>query len=374
MATIDDFRAGFLEEPGYLNYASVGPLSGTVRDELRADYDALTRMRFGAGARARENGARLADAAAAVTGHPAENIVAQPNTSMGLMHALLGLSGRVLLSRGEFPSLPVAAVRAQQLRHELDVAWLDSADGRVTAAAIADALSDDVTAVAIALVDARTGYRSDIAAIREVIGDRLLIIDAIQGIGAVAADFEAADVIATGGHKWLRAGWGTGFLAFSDRALARIEPVVSGFTGTTENEPWGHVPDPARGQANAFTVAAPDHIAAARLATALEEVASVGIAAIDSAVLDRVAEMIEMLDAASLNIVSPRERAEQSGIVVVKPDEGGLARLGAALHNTGLTTTTRQGAVRFSVHAGTDDQTMRMLRQALLVYRTPSDS
>ncbi len=40
----------------------------------------------------------------------------------------------------------------------------------------------------VSLVDFRTGYRADLAALRDVIGDRLLIVDAIQGFGAVDAD------------------------------------------------------------------------------------------------------------------------------------------------------------------------------------------
>ncbi|SEB35199.1 Selenocysteine lyase/Cysteine desulfurase [Paramicrobacterium humi] len=374
MATIDGFRAGFLEEPGYLDFAAVGPVSQTVVEELRAAYDGLSRMRFGARARIMTNGDRLAQAVAALTGFEPENVTAQPNTSMGLVQAIFGLRGRLLLSRGEFPSMTVAAVRSTQLRRELELSWLDGVDGRVTAGDIAQSLTDDVSAVVVALVDPRTGYRADLTAIREAIGDRLLIVDGIQGVGAVTADFTAADVIATGGHKWLRAGWGTGFLAFSDWALERIDPVVSGFTGTEEYEPWGHVPDPARGTIGAFTVSGPDYVAEARLAAALEEVGQTGQATIEAAILDRVGELIELFDASGLEVVSPRERAEQSGIVVVDPGEGGAARLGAALYNTGVTATTRQGRVRFSVHAGTDDATIRMLRQALLVYRTPDDN
>lgn len=374
MTTIEQFRDTFLEEPGYLNYASIGPVSATVRDELRAEYDALTRMRFGAGDRTRTHDDRLADAVSAMTGHNSTNIIAQPNTSTGLLRAMFGLTGHILMSRDEFPSLPVAAVRAQSALDRLSITWIDGADGGVTPDVLTQALNDEITAVAVTLVDARTGYRADLSAIRDVIGDRLLIVDAIQGAGVIDADYSSADVVVTGGQKWLRSGWGTGFLSFSDRALERLDPVISGYTGTTEYEPWGSVPDAARGRAAAFTVAGPDYVAEARLASAIESVTSVGIAQIETAVLDRVGEVIAMLDAAELPIVSPRKRDEQSGIVVVRPAEGKLGSLGAALHNTGLTTTSRQGTVRFSIHAGTIDPTFRMLKQALLVYRSSDDT
>jgi len=41
----------------------------------------------------------------------------------------------------------------------------------------------------------------------------------------------------TVGQKWLRAGWSTGFLYASARALERLEPALTGWTG---------VRDPAR--------------------------------------------------------------------------------------------------------------------------------
>lgn len=374
MTTIDLFRDTFLEEPGYLNYASIGPVSATVRDELRAEYDALTRMRFGAGERTRAHDDRLADAVSVMTGHSSANIIAQPNTSTGLLRVLFGLTGHILMSRDEFPSLPVAAVRAQSALDRLSITWIDGADGRVSPDVLTQALNADITAVAVTLVDARTGYRADLSAIRDVIGDRLLIVDAIQGAGVIDADYSSADVVVTGGQKWLRAGWGTGYLSFSDRALERLDPVISGYTGTAEYEPWGAVPDAVRGSAAAFTVAGPDYIAEAALASAIEEVTSVGIGQIEAAVLDRADEVIEMLDAVGLPIISSRKRNEQSGIVVVRPAEGSLGSLGAALHNTGLTTTSRQGTIRFSIHAGTIDSTLRMLKQALLVYRSSADT
>ena len=97
----------------------------------------------------------------------------------------------------------------------------------------------------MSLVDSRTGYLCDIEGIRQVIGDRLLIVDAIQGFGVVDAPWEVADVVLSGGQKWCRAGWGTGFMALSARPLERLTPVFSGFTGTEEGEPWDEVPPPA---------------------------------------------------------------------------------------------------------------------------------
>ena len=42
--------------------------------------------------------------------------------------------------------------------------------------------------------------------------------------------------MAGGGQKWLRAGWGTGYLALSDRAVERLTPVFSGYLGTADDQ------------------------------------------------------------------------------------------------------------------------------------------
>ena len=136
-------------------------------------------------------------------------------------------------------------------------------DGFVTPDVVREALTDDTRALAVSLVDFRTGYRADLTALREVIGDRLLIVDAIQGFGAVEADYAAADVVCGNGYKWLRAGRGTGFAWFGERALERIAPVLSGFAGTDGDLPVDVVPLPAA-SAQAFTVSRPDQPRASR--------------------------------------------------------------------------------------------------------------
>ena len=82
--------------------------------------------------------------------------------------------------------------------------------------------------------------------------------------------------IVSGGQKWVRAGWGTGFLALSDRALERLTPVFSGFAGTDVDLPLDEVLPPAQ-DARAYAISNPSPIAEARLAGALEQIAAVGV-------------------------------------------------------------------------------------------------
>ncbi|RQP10079.1 MAG: aminotransferase class V-fold PLP-dependent enzyme [Microbacteriaceae bacterium] len=370
--SIDDFAARFHEEPGYLDFASAGPIGDTVRAELDAFAGVLGGGRFGSFATFYEQDERVRAAVSALTGFRPDQISFQPNTSQGLMHALFGLTGGVALSPGEFPSLPYAAVRAQQALGVVTPQWLETDHGRVTPGNIRDQLDASTVAVAVSLVDFRTGHLVDLEGLRQVIGDRLLIVDAIQGFGVVDAPYDLADVVVAGGQKWARAGWGTGFLALSDRALDHLTPVWSGFpaserAGMTLDEVLAPAHD-----ARAYTVSNPDWIAMARFSAALEEIAEVGVPAINARIAERVSDIIDIADEFALPVVSPRAENERAGIVVVQPDPDHLTVLSAALHNHGVSVTVREGTVRLSAHASTDAETLTLLRSALLSFATAS--
>jgi selenocysteine lyase/cysteine desulfurase len=371
-AAWDAYLDGFTEDPGYLDYGRIGPLAGVAAAESLGQTEVLSRARFGSLDHFAEQDERMRTAVAGATGFRADQIVAQPNTSTGLMHAMFGLTGDVLLSPADFPSVPFAAMRAAEALHVAVPQWLDlsgSEDtaGQVTPGAVRDQLSASTVAVAVCLVDSRTGFRVDLDGIRQVIGDRLLIVDAIQGFGVVDAAYDAADVVASGGQKWARAGWGTGFLALSDRAVERLTPVMSGFTGTDLAEPWDEVPPPARA-ASAFRVTNADGVAEARFAAALEEINAVGIGAIQAAVGANADRVLDLADEYGIPVRSSRDPRERAGMVVLQPAPERLTALGAALHNHGITATGRGATVRLSTHAKLAEETVDMLRDAFTAY------
>lgn len=368
MTTIEEFARGFGEEPGYLDYGRVGPLSQTVREEALGQYEILSRARFGTIERMREEDARLRDAVSVLTRFPADQVVFQPNASSGLLHAAFGLTGGdVLLSLAEFPSLTYAAERAAQALRVITPVWLETDHDRVTPARIREQLTDSTSAVMVSLVDSRTGYLADIDGIRQVIGDRLLIVDAIQGFGVVDAPWEVADVVVSGGQKWMRSGWGTGFLALSERAIDHLTPVFSGWTGSGPDQPWDEVLEPVRG-AGAFSVSNPDLVAEARFAAALEEVAAVGVDAVSAAIADNVERVLALADEFAVPVISSRSPDERAGMVVLEPLPEQVAAFSASLFNHGVTATVRATSVRISVHAGTTEETLDMLRASFTSF------
>jgi selenocysteine lyase/cysteine desulfurase len=233
----------------------------------------------------------------------------------------------------------------------------------MTPDAVAAELSADTAVVSVSAVDFRTGYRADLAALRDVVGDRLPVVDGIQGFGVADEPWEAADVLVTGGQKWLRAGWGTGFLALSGRALDRLTPVLSGWTGAAEPGTFdGEIRPPAEGAAG-WSITHPSPVTAGAFAAALELVAGTGVRTIGALVEERVAELTETLRSLGARIVSSTGR--RAGILAFSFPDRSTRRTGAALAAEGVAATVRDEHVRLSPHASTPPAAAERVRSAL---------
>ena len=150
---LGDYQARFDEEPGYLDYARIAPVGRTVLEEQTALSSVLAHARFGSvnGLMAQHD--RMRQAVGALGGFRPDQVVFQPNTSSGLMHAMFGLTGGVAVSPLEFPSLTFAVRRAAEALGVLSPLWLETENGRVTPGNLRDQLTSSVAAVAVSLVD-----------------------------------------------------------------------------------------------------------------------------------------------------------------------------------------------------------------------------
>lgn len=367
MGSFSDYAAAFGSNPGFLNWASFAPLSASVLSEVAADAEMLSTGRPAAFTLSRERIQEARGLVAELLGAPArlDDVTLQPSTTHGLMHAFYGLRGTVLASPAEFPSVSHTLDRAAKASAGgLTPRWIEPAHTFVTPEAVAEALDDEVTALAVSHVDFRTGYRTDLAALRDVLGpDRLLIVDAAQSFGVVDADYLVADVVAGHGYKWLRAGRGTGFAWFSARARERIEPVLSGFGGVEGGELVLDEIAPPAASAQAYTVNFPDSLAVARLATALRDVRDAGVPAIEEAIRGHVDTILEIAARHGVPVLTPAEPERRAGIVALAPAEPAV--LAAMLANVGISATTRGATIRVAPHVGTEPETFAMLDQAI---------
>jgi selenocysteine lyase/cysteine desulfurase len=340
------------ESTGYLDFARFGPQwAEVVAEEAR-----LTGLSATAGPSTVDElmrgDARARAAVARLCGTDADHVVLLPNTSTGLFQVAFGLAGDVLVAKGEFPANTYPWVRAGKARW-LPTQW-------VTAELVRQV--PDTAAVSVSAVDFRTGYRADLAALREAAGDRLLIVDGIQGFGVIDEPWQVADVLVVGGQKWLRAGWSTGFMTLSDRALERLEPVLSGWTGATEPGLFDNEVHPPAAGAAAWSLTNLSPIAAGTFATALEIVERLGVPAIEAGLDGRVNELADVIKRAGGDIVSAPRRA---GILAFTLPGRSPADIGTTLAAHGITATVRTEHIRLSPHVSTTAETVELLAAAL---------
>ncbi|MFK0118128.1 aminotransferase class V-fold PLP-dependent enzyme [Streptomyces sp. NPDC090994] len=361
------YAAHFDAPAGYLDFARFGPPS---RDAVAATARAVE-----ASARAThttvdelmraEETAR--DAAARLAGADAAHTVLLPNASTGLFHAALGLQhGTVLAPRGDFPSNQYPWRRAAELGRAVP-RWLEPAPGGgVTPGLVRAALTDDVVALSVSAVDFRTGFRADLAALREVIGpDRLLVVDAIQAFGAAELPWQAADVVIAGGQKWLRAGWSTGFATLSDRALESLQPVLTGWTGVADAGVFDGVEHPPAPDARRWSITNLSPVTAASFAAALDLVERYGVEAIENAIGVRVAELADTVEEFGGRVLSPADPARRAGILSFTVPGHDPAAVARALRGEGVTPTVRADSLRLSPHASTPAEAVERVAAAL---------
>ncbi|MFE7586486.1 aminotransferase class V-fold PLP-dependent enzyme [Streptomyces gardneri] len=361
---------------GYLDHARVGPLSRRAAAALTAATDLATRSDpadldrlFALSDAARTSAARLLDA------RPHE-IALAPSTSNGLFTVAAGLQGpgTVLVPRDEFPAnvypwLRFAGRGGPAVR-------LVAPDGRrhITPDLLRRNLTPDVTALTVSAVDSLTGHVAPLAALKEVLGpDRLLVVDAIQGLGAVPLEADAADILVSGGQKWLRAGWGAALLLIRDRCAERLAPGLGGWAGVAEPFAARHPAPPLPGAA-AHLATNPDFPAAAALGAAVDELlAEGGPAATGARIRATLAELLDRARQAGAEILldglGHRERA---GIGTFRLPGHDPVTVHRTLEAAGVITTRRDEWIRLSPHTSTPAAAVDLFAEALHTLTTGS--
>ena len=110
--------------------------------------------------------------------------------------------------------------------HGVDALHLEGEWGRpIDPAAVAEALSGEpgIEVVFVTQSETSTGAVSDLPALREAAGDRILVADAVSGLGVVDLPMDrwGIDVVVSGSQKGLMTPPGLAFVAANARAIAR---------------------------------------------------------------------------------------------------------------------------------------------------------
>jgi len=369
MSLPDAYLAEFTEQPGYLEFASTGPVSRRVRAAL----DDLMGMIAAPPGSTAQSVFPLYDEAVATMARfmdvPVDRVAPIAPTSAGLFQTafgLLGQGGNVVLPSHEFPANLYPWLRAADAGGP-EVRMVDVPDGRVTPERIREAVDAETRAVAVSLVDFQTGFRIDLDGMREAAGDALLVVDAIQGLGAVHRGIGPADVMVAGGQKWMRAGWGSGVMAVSDNALERLAPTLSGWLGVEDALDTDRpAPHPVLASAGRFQEGTPPIVGAFQFAAAVDVIELAGVAAIAGVIAERIGAFEETIRSAGAEVRSPwNSSSERAGILCFRFPGTDPVATHARLSEAGVTASQRGLWVRIAPHASTGPEAVGLLADAL---------
>lgn len=370
MALTDTYLHEFSEPLGYLDFAAIGPPSRRVRGAVTDAYSRVSEPDGDIGSPILGAYEAALGTAGRFLGVAPELVTVVPSTSAGLFAVAFGLApfgGNIVVPSHEFPANIYPWLRAAGMGGP-EIRLVEIPDRRVTAGALSEAVDDETRAIAVSSVDYLSGFRPDLASLRELADDGLLVVDAIQGLGAMDFSASVPDIVVAGGQKWLRSGWGSGLLALSPRSIDMLHPTLSGWWGVEDAFEWEEPPPhAARPDAERFQGGSPPLFGALALGAALEVIEAEGMANIEAAVMENVAAIEEVVRAAGAEVLDLWDGDdERSGILSFRlPDEPALVTT-HRLAEADVTVSHRSGWVRSAPHATTDLAVSDVLAEVLI--------
>ena len=289
----------------YLNTAAAGPLAqATAR--AGAEYYELMRndgdLHWDEWLERRE--VIRAQVASFINAEPDE-IGFTTNTSHGMNVIVDALEkhGEVISCDLEFPVTTIP-----WMHRRIPVHLVKPVAGVVQPEDFTAAMNTRTGIISLSYVQFSNGFRSDLEALADIKGQHALVVNASQAAGAFEIDVKRMkiDALCTTGHKWMRSGYGSGFVYLSREFQAASRPRAIG---------WLSVQDPYAMRNNevhlSHTLSArselgcPHFAGIFALGASIEMMESLGKANIQSRALELNRRLTERLREAGWKVVSP---------------------------------------------------------------------
>jgi len=341
----------------YMNHAAVSPLSTRVRDAMASLADDVMRH----GTAHYEDWYRTYDnvrssAARLVNARPHE-IAFVRNTSDGISTVANGLDLRegdnIVTSDVEFPSNIYPWMRLGEERG-LKMKLAPERDGRIDPGELLSLVDDRTRVVSIIWVQFGSGFRSDLAHIGKFCRERgiFLLVDAIQGLGALKLDVERdyVDAFAADAHKYLLGPEGAALLYISDRVIDRVRPTVVGWTSVKDYERYLDYDLTYRDGALRFECGSLNTVGVYGLGAAIDLFLEVGTEQIEEYVVGLSRYLGDRLTEKGYVVAGSRNPGEMSAVVTCTHEKHSPANLSRQLRAKNIITAPRVKRLRIAPH------------------------
>ncbi len=353
----------------YLNHASTGPLP---RRSARAIQEfADDQMLHGSTGYARwiAEYDHIRRSAANLIGAAPDEIALTKNTSEGLSFIANGLDwkpGDVCVAvRGEFPANIFPWARLE--RRGVELRWLELHDGAIDLDEL-DRACQGARLLAVSFVQYLSGFRLDLDQVGEICRRRdcLLVVDAVQGLGAFPVDVKRSGVhaLTASGHKWLLGPEGAAFCYFSRELIPHVEPVEMGWTNVV-GFPQYSAEDELRPDAGRYECGTLNTVGCFGLRASLDLFLEVGQPTIEDRIHALAERTLEGARSLGYEPIRERDRASGSGIVTVRKAGVDSGKTAAALAKQKISIAARHGWLRISPHFYNEPEDVDRLLEAL---------
>jgi selenocysteine lyase/cysteine desulfurase len=363
----DEVRADFpgLAGKTYLNAAATSLTPRPVREAVQAFY----REQEEGGERHWESWLERREE---VRGRAARFIGAQPSeiafvpnasTGINLIADLLEGDGPVLSDELEFPTVTLPWIHRGVL-----VRFVRAVEGVLRLESFVEGEAPRTSTIVISHVQYSNGCRQDLDAFGRIKGNRRFVVCGSQSVGAFPVDVRGSriDALATGGNKWLCAGYGAGFCYVSQELIDRRPPRAVGWMSGEDPDAFDNrhlriLPTNARTE-----LGCPPFGPIFALGAALDYLSGIGIEKISERVLGLNAYLTSRLERESFEVLSPGGEHRSAETLVRLPSPGGTRPF---LGSRAVHVTEKAEGVRVSTHFYNNEADVDALVAALVGYR-----
>jgi selenocysteine lyase/cysteine desulfurase len=301
-----------------------------------------------------------------------ESIAFTKNTTTGLGLVAAGLDweagDNIVGVDREFPAniYPWMGLK----RKGVELRLYQAEQGRIDVKALVRLCDSRTRVLAISAVQFWSGFRTDLAALGKALkgGDVLLVVDAIQAVGAMRLDLSATpvDFLCAGAHKWMLGPVGVGFAYVGPRMLERLHPVTIGPESVVRDREFFDYDLTLKPDARRFEEAAPNYPGILGMGAAVNLLLRAGLPAVEEGVLRLADRLRDELPSRGYELVlKPTLPAERSGIVSFRHPRMVPTELHTRLREAGVIISLRSDFLRASAHYYNSDEDLDRLLEAL---------
>lgn len=350
----------------YLNTAAAGPLAeSTARagalyyEQMRNDGDVHWDEWL---ARCEEIRRQVA---AFINAEP-EEIGFTTNTSggMNLIVDALEKHGEVVSCDLEFPVTTIP-----WMHRRVPVHFVKSVGGVVRTEDVRAAMNTRTGIISMSYVQFSNGFRSDLDDLASIKGNHALVVNASQAAGVFEIDVKRMkiDALCATGHKWMRSGYGSGFVYISKELQAASRQRTIGWLSV--HDPYGMRNDEVHLRhdvASRAEIGCPHFAGIFALGASIELMQSIGIANIQERALELNRKLTSRLEEIGWKVLSPvDEERFRSAETLVAADEP--AQLVNKLASQKILVTEKPQGFRVSTDFFNNEDDIERLIRALFV-------